>query len=409
MLRVLDLHVALAHSLPPFDRAVTRIGRPDDLARIIELAAAEIHPDCAPEFRALVDATPDLDFLVAEVDGTVVSSLALIGGTIELVGTPLDYVQIEFVVTDPTYRNRGLVRSLIEVVHAAAEVSSVPLSIIWGLEYFYRQFGYSYAIVEPRRHRLVDIDISQPDGFECRLATPSDIVALDALQASCQRHADLVAPSSEARWLWVLQLDHHPVVVAEEDGRIEAMARVYVDESGVEMTETAARSVQASDAVIGFARSLGPPGLEVVVPDRSGGGAHFLRGRNEMLMERGAIFVRATNPGMLFEQTMGALNERLGRSSFATWSGSLLLSMYTHGLEIVVERGAITRIGAYSPDSAPPRGDEAAVPPDLVADLFLSEMGAIGLEERYPDVVFGDQRALMQTLFPPVSADVLLY
>src|SRR5574340_76142 len=52
----------------------------------------------------------------------------------------------EIVATDPGYRNRGLVRALFEEIHARSEAQGDLAQGITGIAYFYRQFGYEYAL-----------------------------------------------------------------------------------------------------------------------------------------------------------------------------------------------------------------------------------------------------------------------
>src|SRR5258708_33016388 len=52
----------------------------------------------------------------------------------------------ELVATDPAYRNRGLVRALFEEIHARSEAEGHLAQGITGISYFYRQFGYEYAL-----------------------------------------------------------------------------------------------------------------------------------------------------------------------------------------------------------------------------------------------------------------------
>ena len=382
---VIDLLDSLGVATAPFEGVVFRLATPADLPGMADLAAAEIHPDSTVELWTMAADSENVSFLVADVGGRVVSFLAVLPGVLQLDQIEMAFIQIEFVVTAPAYRNRGLVRALTQTVHDGAKKADVPITLIGGLEYFYRQFGYSYAIVEPRRHRLLDLPRAVDPRYSCRLAKESDVASLDALQSAVQQHAQVAVASTDARWRWVLNLEHHPVVVAESAGRIDAMARVYIDESGVELTETSARSVPAAGAIVNYATSLASgEQAPVVVPDRPGGGVHFLHGSNEMLLERSALYVRATSPRVLFDAIVPVLNDRLERSTFHSWSGSLLFSMYTDGLEIVVGEGSVIGLRQYLPDSAPPRGDEAAVPPDLIADLVFGELGVVGLEDRHP-------------------------
>src|SRR5580700_4665978 len=60
--------------------------------------------------------------------------------------------QPEFVATHPNYRNRGLIRALFDMLHARCEAEGRLVQGITGIPYFYRQFGYEYALeLEGRR------------------------------------------------------------------------------------------------------------------------------------------------------------------------------------------------------------------------------------------------------------------
>ena len=61
-------------------------------------------------------------------------------------GIPFGLGRPEFVGTDPAYRNRGLIRALFEVIHARSEAEGQLMQAITGIAYFYRQFGYEYAL-----------------------------------------------------------------------------------------------------------------------------------------------------------------------------------------------------------------------------------------------------------------------
>ncbi len=53
---------------------------------------------------------------------------------------------LEMVVTHPDYRRRGLVRALIERFHRVTAERGFDLCFIEGIPYYYRQFGYTYAV-----------------------------------------------------------------------------------------------------------------------------------------------------------------------------------------------------------------------------------------------------------------------
>ena len=66
--------------------------------------------------------------------------------TWEFEGIPFQFGRPEIVATDPAYRNRGLVRAIFDVIHARSEAEGHLAQAITGIRYFYRQFGYEYAL-----------------------------------------------------------------------------------------------------------------------------------------------------------------------------------------------------------------------------------------------------------------------
>jgi len=91
--------------------------------------------------------------------------------------------QPEFVATHPDYRNRGLIRKLFEMVHARSESEGHLVQGITGITYFYRQFGYEYALeLEGRRVTYLSliprVQESTLEPYSLRPATPEDIPQL---------------------------------------------------------------------------------------------------------------------------------------------------------------------------------------------------------------------------------------
>ena len=78
--------------------------------------------------------------------GEIVSTTCLIPWTLRFCGIPFSCAQVEMVYTSPSHRNRGLVRRQFERLHALAREAGYDILVIWGIPFYYRQFGYSYAI-----------------------------------------------------------------------------------------------------------------------------------------------------------------------------------------------------------------------------------------------------------------------
>ena len=69
-------------------------------------------------------------------DGGLVSVVALA----EQVGRP------ELVGTLPEFRNRGLIRAQMDILHQWSAERGQPVQAITGIPFFYRQFGYEMAL-----------------------------------------------------------------------------------------------------------------------------------------------------------------------------------------------------------------------------------------------------------------------
>ncbi|HYX50866.1 MAG TPA: GNAT family N-acetyltransferase, partial [Ktedonobacteraceae bacterium] len=145
---------------------------------------------------------------------------------------PFGVGQPEFVVTHPDYRNRGLIRKLFEMLHARSEAEGHLAQAITGILYFYRQFGYEYALeLEGRRVTYLSLipkaQDSIPEPYSLRVATPEDIPLLMELY-NRQRSASMVWNiTSKQFWSYYIQEDADPGVSGKN-----MCVRMIVDNEG---------------------------------------------------------------------------------------------------------------------------------------------------------------------------------
>src|SRR5260221_9226770 len=128
----------------------------------------------------------------------------------EYEGIALGVGQPEFVVTHPDYRNRGLIRALFDMVHARSEAEGHLVQAITGISYFYRQFGYEYALeLEGRRVTLISLIPKAREGesepFTLREATVEDIPEIATLYN--RRRASSIVSESISRKQWLYEIE----------------------------------------------------------------------------------------------------------------------------------------------------------------------------------------------------------
>ena len=78
--------------------------------------------------------------------GQIVATTCLIPWEMEFEGIHLRAAQLEQVLSHPDFRRQGLIKILVRRFMAAVQERGLDLSFIWGIPYYYRQYGYTYAI-----------------------------------------------------------------------------------------------------------------------------------------------------------------------------------------------------------------------------------------------------------------------
>jgi hypothetical protein len=84
--------------------------------------------------------------VVVDAHDTVVAGAVLLRQTMDYAGNLLQVGRPELVVCHPEYRNRGFIRHIFTLLHAKSHARGDALQAITGIPYYYRQFGYAYAI-----------------------------------------------------------------------------------------------------------------------------------------------------------------------------------------------------------------------------------------------------------------------
>ncbi len=245
-----------------------RTAGPGDLEQIAALLAERGEQEDALDHRLVVD-DPDQGWesCAVVVDGDrVVSTLTLLDETLVLGGVEIPAGQVELVATDREYEGRGLVRRLMAWAHERSAARGHLAQVMVGIPYFYRQFGYTYAIPIPPT-RPVATPPPAVAGHVVRRAEVDDIKVMAALQDGLQADLDLRMPHSAACWRWLVAREGSTLWVVERDGVPVGTGR----SADSQLTEVAAVDAAAEQALLHHVLGLGPEDeVEVEVTDRPG-------------------------------------------------------------------------------------------------------------------------------------------
>ena len=355
-------------------------------------------------------------------------------------GVSFGVTRPEMVATEPAYRRRGLIRAVLDMVHARGDGEGRLLSAITGIPYFYRQFGYEYvldlgggrttylALVPPA-------DDDRPEACSLAVATAADVPALAAIYAAGRARSLVWHEVDEARWRWFVEVWDDPSVHAAgprenglgvrywtiRDGSGEVCgyvllptrrrgAELYVEElafaPGADLPALAPsllRRLKAHAEATPTVRPDGPACTGIrfeLVSDHP-----LLQVLGDPLAPRAhpayAWYVRAPDVPAFLRLIGPVLERRLAGSALRGFSGEATLDLYREGVRLEFQRGALTAVEPWRP--AEEGGEDAALacPPLTFLQLLLGYRGLDELAAFHPDVIARDDaRLLVATLFP---------
>jgi predicted N-acetyltransferase YhbS len=382
-----------------------------DETAILELNRMHNGEEAAVEIRSAFGAghmAPD-DFAVAVAGGGVVSAVGLLPIELSVGDVVVPTGQPEFIATDPAFRGRGLVRQLLDLVHGWSADRGDLVQVIAGIPFFYRQFGYSYGLRRPVEWLvLAETEVVASEDWAVRLAQPSDIAVICALEEQAQLGATVRLPFLEGLWPVLLALPHAPVLVATAGGRVEAVTRLRTGPGRpVRLLAMAARDPGAATALIAAARTE-YPGRTLVIGDRAGLSLRQVLGAAVPVARRRWLYVRIADPARLLRHLWAVFDARLAASPFASASGRIDISFYRSGAAIEYRGGRVTEVSATPRDGSRRSQADVHIPPDLLPRLLFGAGYVLDYEDD-PDVDLGAHRDLVLALLPPVQSDVLVW
>jgi GNAT superfamily N-acetyltransferase len=341
----------------------------------------------------------------------------------------------EIVATDPAYRNRGLVRALFEEIHARSEAQGDLVQGITGISYFYRQFGYEYALNLGGRS-VTNLSLipqaKEPEPYLLRDATEVDIPFILALYDR-RRRESIVSTPIEERWLhyqlkmWnVIETDDnwHLQILSDRAGTAIGFLLMPVvrwgrqaDVYALEITpETNMQAVLPS-----ILRAVAAQGVQLHAKPGAGqlseisfnlGATHPVYSvLGSALITRQhapyAWYVRVPDVPRFLRHIATALERRLAESPLGRYNGELHITLYRGGLHLIFEDGRLKLVEPWR-SPAYGRNEDAGFPPLVFLQLLFGYRSLDDLRFAFPDVQVKDEaELLLKTLFPMKPSWVL--
>lgn len=388
-----------------------------DAVRLIAFNGQIFGQDVADMTRGLMFHHPALRpdyWLYIEDESTqqILSSLVLIPQTWRYGDVTLKCGEMGIVGTLESQRGKGLVRELVVRFKELLREGGFDLSIIQGIPYFYRQFGYEYALPLEAQWtielRNIPEVVEKPYRF--RTATVEDIPLLKrlydeaALDISVVRDADVwrylldggLGTATEAETWLMLDADNQPV------GYFRIPREGFG--AGLIVSETSRLNTAAGEALLGWLKTTaverGKPYVRFNLPANND---LNLLARTYGAYDAGgyAWQIHVVDAARLLWTIAPVFNQRIAASMYAGLTQTVLLNLYKEAFELRFEGGKLLAVEAVGfRDSG-----EIRIPPNLLPLLVLGHRSHEELRQTYPDVaVWGQSRHLVDMLFPKMDA-----
>lgn len=361
-------------------------------------------------------------------------------------GIPFSVGRPEDIATDPGYRNRGLVRALMDVIHARSAAEGHLVQVISGIPYFYRQFGYEYVLdfggkrvtylpLIPEAHE------HQQESYTLREATTADIPRIMEIYNYRRASSLIWAVAPEQYWRYMIERWSHPSVLGKDPtvlGMNDRILMIVDAEAAVCGYVVVAVKRWGADLLV-YALELAPDlNVRAVVPPLLRAlldyGLHipairpeieplreisFLLGRSHSIYEGlgrtlapyheppYAWYVRVPDVPAFIRRIVPVLEQRVANSVMVGYTGELKINFYQGGLRVIFDHGRVTAVDPWRPPvySA---SVHAGFPPLVFLQLLFGYRSLDELRYAFPDVWASDEGELLLNALCPACPSYVM-
>ncbi len=352
------------------------------------------------------------DFFAVKHKGRIVAGANLIPLEWCLSGTPLKVAELGCVATLPEYRRRGLQGRLMEEYHKRVLKKGYDLSAIEGIPFYYRQFGYEYALPLDEETRLAISKI--PDYKIDHVIRPfrnTDIPAAMRLLATSQQKYYVHTVRSKDIWKMfqrtrmVAEYEFEAYVVEEKEKPI-AYFRTSVNSENRELFLREITDVDqcTAQSILRFLKDMGKQReletLAATIGYHEPFTEHLISAGGESAPPY-AWQIRVTDYMSLFQKLKPLLEKRLAMSTYRHLTEKLNFNFYRYIVQVTLENGTIKNIECLK------NCEDRTIRfnPFVFTQLLLGYRSREELQKNYPDfIVRPSHRHLIDILFPKLPS-----
>ena len=347
-----------------------------------------------------------------EKSGEIVSSTCLIPWTGRYGGVEIRIAQLENVLTHPAYRGQGLVRRQIQQFEQAASERGCDLNIIWGISFFYRQFGYGYGLHGEvsellRSNQIPELPAGQRLPVSLRRAAEADIPHIADFYERSTKRLDLHVTRDPAYWKYLLNDALYPleILTQPETGRLLGYAAIARSPGRVSILEG---EVEDGLAALAFLAALKTQTPEICLawPEHNTL-TEVGRSLGSQLQPDYQWLLRLPDPAAFLIKIRPVLESRLAASAWGGLTLDFILNFFRQAFKLRFEAGRLVEVVplGFLDSSMGADGGHLLIPPDAFLRLVFGFRSLDELRDAWPDILIKPEaRHLVEVLFPRMES-----
>lgn len=357
------------------------------------------------------------DFLLVEDEhtGKVVSTVCLIPWHCHYEDVTMEVAMLEMVFTHPEYRHRGYIRAQINRFHQMVNKRHFDLSIIQGIPYYYRQYGYTYAIDLQGADSLPawlipNLHDSEQYPYKLRKAVADDAPILARLYQESMTAVQLHIFRNLDYWQFLLQWMQYPVQVVEDQRYGRTVGYVCIDK----------QTNNKSPRILESAITNQDIGMFILRQLKAEGAREIQLGgpQTNTLVQIGRSFgstplpahqwlLRIPDIAGLLSKISPVLEHRIATSAFAGFTGDICINLFREASMLHFKQGKLLKVDSvgFVDTSMGADGGDLRIPLDGFVRLVFGYRQLDEMRDVWPDIgVKSESRYLINVLFPKMTS-----
>jgi len=357
----------------------------------------------------------DLIFVEDEKTGKVVSTICFLPWEICYQDIKLKVGEMGIVGTVEEYRRRGLIRSQAEYFKKILNQRGYHLSVIQGIPYFYRQFGYEYSLpleggYSIELHQIPDPKGNDINNYTFRAGNFQDIPILQSMYEKASEELDIHTCRNSSIWQYLLE--HNPMTHASSEvwmveNNKKAVAYFQIEKhpfgDALTVNEISWMDCNTMMAVMHQIKILAiernKPNIRLKLPANCPL-SQLSRYYGARDLGNYAWQVHVPDMARLIGSIGVVLERRIAKSPFADLTDTVKINLYEESLQLQFNHGKLIDIQKTKPGTGPIR-----IPPRAAILLIFGYRSREELIKLWPDMGMPAKESyLIDVIFPKMKS-----